>query len=184
MDQAFDLAKKSVALDENDSVSLDTLGWTYLLRKSFDLAEQFKRQSLDLNPNDPWRITGMGLLYTYFGDLDEAFRWFDQSKRIDPYFEPAWRWHILGVAHFVAHRYDEAIAAFNRSATMPGWVQAYLATCYVLTENADRANETAAEVVRLMPRFSASRFAEKEPFRRPADREHLLDALRRAKLPD
>src|SRR4029077_660404 len=127
LDQAFDQAKKAVALDGNDSVSLDVLGWTYLLRKSFDLAEQFKRQSLDLNPNDPWRITAMGLLYTYFGDLDEAFRWFDQSKRIDPYFEPAWRWHILGVAHFVAHRYDEAIAAFNRSTTMPGWVQAYLA---------------------------------------------------------
>jgi tetratricopeptide (TPR) repeat protein len=114
------------------------------------------------------------------GDLDEAFRWFDQAKRIDPYFEPAWRWHILGVAHFSAGRYDEAISAMNRSTTMPGWIQAYIAACYALMGKGERANEYRDVVPRLMPGFSASLFAAKEPFKRPADREHLLDGLRRA----
>jgi hypothetical protein len=37
---------------------------------------------------------------------------------------------MVGAAHFIAHRYDEAIAAFNRSANVPAWAAAYIAASH------------------------------------------------------
>jgi adenylate cyclase len=87
------------------------------------------------------------------------------------------------LSHFIAHRYEEAIAAFSRSATMPFWVRAYLAVCYGFTNVIDRARELAAEVLRMVPDFSSARLAAKEPFKHAADREHLLEGMRKAGLP-
>jgi adenylate cyclase len=67
---------------------------------------------------------------------------------------------------------------------MPFWVQAYLGASYALTDRIDRAREFAAQVLRLKPDFSSTRLAAKEPFKRPEDREHLLEGLRKAGLPE
>jgi TolB-like protein len=181
--RAFELAKKAVALDEGDSTCQSVMGWMYLFRKSFDLADQYYRRALELNPNDPETLFRMSFLYSCLGRPDEAFGWLKQARVFDPYFNPTWYRHKLGFSHFIAHRYEEAIAALSRSSTMPFWVQAYLAACYGLTNRIDRARELAAEIVRLVPDFSRARLAAKEPFKHPADREHLLEGMRKAGLP-
>jgi adenylate cyclase len=43
LDRAFELAKKAIALDENDGICLDILAWIHLFRRSFDLAERSRR---------------------------------------------------------------------------------------------------------------------------------------------
>ena len=129
-------------------------------------------------------MAGLGFLHAYLGKSDEAIDYFNEAKLLDPFFDPTWYWHDLGVAHFIARRYDEAIAALSARRTCPYPVHAYLAACYALTDRIERAGEYAAEVLRLAPDFSLTRFAAKEPFKRPADREHLLDGLRKAGLPE
>jgi adenylate cyclase len=180
---AFELAKKAVALDEGDSTCQSVMGWMYLFRKSFDLADQYYRRALELNPNDPETLARMSFLYAFLGRPDDAFGWLKQARVLDPYFNSTWYWHNLGLSHFIAHRYEEAIAAFSRSSTMPFWVRAYLAACYRLTNVIDRARELAAEILRMAPDFSSARLAAKEPFRHAADREHLLEGMRKAGLP-
>ena len=184
LDRALGLAKKAVALDENDSTCQFAIGWMYLFRKSFDLAEQYYQRALELNPNDPEQVAHIGYLYACLGRSDEAVDWLKRAKLIDPNFNPTWYWHHLGCTHFIAHRYEEAIAAFSRSSTMPFWVQAYLAACYGLTDKIDRAREFAREVLRLAPDFSSARLCTKEPFKRPAEREHLLEGMRKGGLPE
>jgi len=183
LDQALDLAKKAVALDDNEPICQSELGWIYLFRKSFDLAEQYYRRALRLNPNSPALVAHMSFVCAFTGRPDEALDCLAQARLIDPYFNPTWYWHSLGYTNFIARRYDEAIAALSHSATMPFWVQAYLAACYALTDRIERARDFATEVLRLAPDFSATRLSEKEPFKRPADREHLLEGLRKAGLP-
>ncbi len=183
LDHAFELAKRAVALDDNDPTCQFELGWIYLFRKSFDLAEQYYQRALQINPNSPELVARMSFLYAYTGRPDEALDSLAQARLIDPYFSPTWYWHNLGYVNFIARRYDEAIAALSHSATMPFWVRAYLAACHALTNRIERAREFATEVLRLAPDFSATRLVEKEPFQRPADREHLLKGLCRAGLP-
>ncbi|HTO62233.1 MAG TPA: adenylate/guanylate cyclase domain-containing protein [Bradyrhizobium sp.] len=184
LDRAFGLAKKAVALDENDSTCQFVLGWIHLFRRSFDLAEQYYQRALELNPNNPEQVARMGFLHVFMGRPEAAIEWLMQAKLLDPYFNPISYCHALGTAYFVAQKYDDAITAFSRSSTMPVWVQAYLAASHALTGKIDLAGKFAAEVLRLTPDFSCARLTSKEPYKRPSDRELLLDGLRKAGLPE
>ena len=179
LDRALTLARKAVQLDDTSSDCAVVLAWIHLHRGAFDQAEQYYRRALALNPNSPYTLSGMGDLLTYVGRPREAFEWYKQSKLVDLHF----RGGCLGVAHFRARDYDAAIAAVIGSPTMSLWRQAYAAACYAATNRIERARESAVEVLRLAPDFSANRFVAKEPYGHPADRENLLDGLRRAGLP-
>jgi adenylate cyclase len=67
---------------------------------------------------------------------------------------------------------------------MPQWAYGYLAAYYALTDQKDQAAHLAAEALRLAPDFSAIQFLKKEPFKQSSDRDHLLDGLRKAGLPE
>ena len=184
LDHALELATQAVRLDENDSDCQDTLGWVQLHLKAFDLAEEYHRRALELNPNNPDEMTSMGALCAFLGRAEEALNWFAQSKQADPYHDPTWYWHLLAVAHFVARDPAEAIAAFSRSASKPPWVHAYMAACHAQQNDMSEAAEAAAKVMSLLPQFSIARFIDKEPFKRNSDRKRLRDALRKAGLPE
>jgi hypothetical protein len=111
-------------------------------------------------------------------------KYLEEAKRLDPFFDPTWYWPSLGAAHFIARRYDDAIAALGRSPTMPYWAQAYMAACYALTDRSEQARNCTAAVLHQQPDFSLARFAAKESFKHAADRQHLLDGLRKAGLPE
>jgi adenylate cyclase len=182
LDSAVELARKAVALDPNDSECQETLGWVLLHHKSFELAEQYYRRALELNPISPDDLASMGALYSFQGRPDEGVAWFEQAKQVDPFFDPTWYWQLLGATYFNARRYDDAIMAFNRCASRPVWVYAYLAACHALAGRADDAAAARAELIRLCPDFSAALLAVKEPYRLASDREHFLDGLRLAGL--
>ena len=50
--------------------------------------------------------------------------------------------------------------------------------------NSERARHHAAETLRLKPDFTIVRAIERQPLRRDSDRVHLLDAFRKAGLPE
>ena len=184
LDRAFRLAKKAVALDEFDSTCQFSMGWIYLFRRSFDLAEEHFRRALELNPNNPEQVVRMGSLYYFLSKPDEAMGWLKQAKLLDPYIDSYAYWDVLGCIHFMVHRYEDAIVAFSRAPTMSFWAQAYLAACNALVDRMEPAQESAAEVLRLKPDFSLNRFVEKEPYKRPTDRQYLISSLRKATLPE
>ena len=184
IDRALELAKNSVRLDETNSQCQLHLAWIYLNRQDFDLAEHHYRRALELNPNSAVNLTGMGDLLMFMGRPEEAIEWYKRSRIVDPHFNPTWWWRMLGVAHFVAQRYDEAIAAFNRSAGVPAWAQVYIAASHALAGRLESAQHSAAEALKLSPQFSSKKFAAREPFMRPKDRERLLEGFGKAGLPE
>jgi adenylate cyclase len=183
LDRSVELAMKAVAIDPNDSLCQMTLGRAQLHRRSFDIGEPYYWKALELNPGNPEQHAYMGVLNTYLGRIDEALEWFDRAVRLDRFYEPNWVWHIKGIAYFIAGRYDDALAAFGRSATLPAWVRAYLAACHALSGRIDQARAQAAEVMRRMPNFAVQRFVAKEPYRDAAAIERLRDGMLAAGLP-
>jgi len=182
LDSALLLAKRAVALDQNDSECQETLGWILLHCQSFELARQYYARSLELNPISPETLASMGALCSFEGRPEEGIAWFQEARRIDPFFEPTWYWQLLGATSYNARHYDEAVAAFERSVGKPVWVDAYLAACHAQAGRAEQAARLAALVARLCPDFSPDLLAAKEPFALASDREHLLDGLRKAGL--
>ena len=67
---------------------------------------------------------------------------------------------------------------------MPYWVHLYLAACYAHTDRIDQAAVCATEVLRMLPHFSLTRYVAKEPYKHASDREHLIEGLRKAGLPE
>lgn len=182
LDLALDHAMKAVAIDGDDHECQETLGWILLHRKEFELAEQQYRRALELNPNSPDELAAMGAARSFLGHADEAIGWFEQAKQVDPFFDPTWYWHLLVAAHFNAHRYDDAIAAYGRCTSTPTWATAYAAASHALAGRLDAARELAAALNQAAPDFSGEELARKEPFKYPADLEHLLAGLRQAGL--
>jgi TolB-like protein/Tfp pilus assembly protein PilF len=183
LDEAYSLANKAIALDDNDSQAFSFLGVVHMMRRSYDLSEHCLKKAIALNPNRPVVMTSLGLLYGYLGRPDDGIACFEQAKSIDQFYEPTWYWPTLGTLHFMAGRYDEAIVHLSRSRAMPPWVHAYLAASFAHTDRNVQAEHHAGEVVRLTPGFSAVRFLTKEPFKQSAGRDHLLEGLRKAGLP-
>jgi len=181
LELAVEMAAKAVALDPDDGECQETLGWILLHGKSFALAEQYYRRALELNPISPDELASMGAFCSFQGRPEDGIGWFEQAKQVDPFFDPTWYWQLLGATYFNARRYGESITAFNRSPAKPGWVHAYLAACHACRGHVEEAT-VAAELARLCPGFSACQLAVKEPYKLAADREHLLDGLRRAGL--
>ncbi len=182
LDLALDHAQKAVAIDGDDHECQETLGWILLHRKSFDLAEEHYRRALELNPNSPDELAAMGAASSFLGRPEEGIGWFAEAKRVDPFFDPTWYWHLLVAAHFNARRYAEAIAAYERCTATPGWVHAYAAASHALAGAEEAAQATARKLLAETPDFSAAEMVRKEPFRNPGDGAHLADGLRRAGL--
>ena len=182
LDAALEHARQAVAYDAEDSECQETLGWILLHRRSFELSERHYRRAHDLNPNSPDELAAMGSACSYFGRPGEGIELLEQAKRVDPYFDPSWYWHLLGAAYFNARRYDDAADAFSRSAKPANWVTAYLAATYALAGRIDSATSAVAELLRTAPDFSAADLLQKEPYKNPADRDHLAAGLRKSGL--
>lgn len=182
LDLALEVARKAMAADPNEPNCHSCLAWAYQLRGSLELSEHHYLEAYELNPNRPQIAGALADFYIFLGKPEKGLEYLRQAKRIDPYFDPSWYWPMVGLAHFVAGKYDEAISALNRSPNMPLWVHAYLAACYALGGEMDTAHRHAAEVMRIQPVFNARRYAEKDSFQRAEDRQRLIDGLRKAGL--
>ena len=184
LDQAYSLGNRAVALDGNDSNAHSFLAVVHMHRRSYDLAEHCFQKAIALNPHRPVVMAILGTLHGYLGRPEEGIAYYKQAKLIDQFYDPTWYWPYLGVLHFIAGRYDEAIIHLSRSPDMPAWVHGYLAACYALMDQRDQAASHVAEVLRQAPDFSAIQFLAKEPFKQSADQNRLLDGLRKAGLPE
>ena len=184
LERAVAAAKKAVALDENDSICHNALGWFQLLLRAFDLAEHHYRKGYGLNPNSATNVAGMGILHNYLGHPDEAMVWLEKAKQVDRFFEPTWYWRTRGIVHFVARRYDNALADFAHGPVVTLLARSYVAACYAHTDRTDRAREVAAEILARKPAFSMTQHLRTEPYKRQADIDHLAAGLRKAGLPE
>src|SRR5262249_13892492 len=90
-----------------------------------------------------WRWSGWLRLWT--GQADLAIKHFQTSLRLNPREQNANPLMAIGVAHFMARRFDEARVMLCQSLQeKPSWVPTYrfLASCYAHMGRIDEAKET------------------------------------------
>ena len=185
LQEALDLANRAVQLDSNESTAYAILAQVCLLRRSFDLAQQYMRRAVEINPNNQWNRADLGIVLIYVGQSEAALDCFQRAREIDPYFDPPWYWWCLGEANMVLHRYKEALAAFEHVPTgYYYWVAALMAACHARLGNMESALTCATECLELKPDFSICHRMRKEPFKNPIDAAHIAESMQLAGLPE
>ena len=107
--------------------------------------------------------------------------------RLSPYY-PNYYLYGLGHAQYLSSRYDEAIAAFKlyneRAPDNPGAGHILLAAIYGQRGRVDLAKAEIAKALERSPHFTVKLMAKIHPYRHDEDLTRLLDALRKAGLPE
>ncbi|HZF36719.1 MAG TPA: BTAD domain-containing putative transcriptional regulator, partial [Candidatus Angelobacter sp.] len=122
------LARAALRLDSDDPGVLTMVGATeMLLAGDFESASAHIAKALALDPNSAWTWIRSGYLHAYRGEPETALAHFERAARLSP-FDPLNfnRFAGIALAHFVAARYDEAIAWAERARVeRPGLPFAY-----------------------------------------------------------
>jgi len=184
LEQAYVLARRAVELDDRDSTCHAVLGHVCMLQRHYDLAVQYLRRAVEINPNNQWNAADLGSCLIYTGDSDEALTWFAKARELDPYFNVPWYWHEAGLACMTLGRYADALLRLGHASDRLYRNAALTAACHARLGDMARARASVAACLSLRPDFSIAQFMSREPFKNPADAEQLASSLRLAGLPD
>jgi adenylate cyclase len=173
-------AEEAVGLDEGSPTCHEALGWAHTFAQQPERAIAEFDRSLALNPSFSRAHWGLGVALYSRGQADEAVAAIEKATRLsrhDPMlnlFE-----HNLGMAHFVAGRYQLAAdcarcsIALNSDVASP---QRLLAACCGHLGRVDEAQEAIAALRRISPDFSIKAFRQMNPM----VAEAMLEGLRKA----
>jgi TolB-like protein/Flp pilus assembly protein TadD len=193
LERASTLAKKAVALDDADSPARYAISLVCYYRGQHELAKVHMEKALELNPNDYHNICNMGWLLAFSDRSSESIACSIEAMRLNP-LAPDNCLFAIGIAEYVAGRYEEALAAFGKT---KGWGllrPAWIAACYAQLGRDAQAQAVSAEVRELAPsdpsvpaegdieRWRAY-WSRLNKFEDPEDYERFLEGLRKAGLP-
>jgi TolB-like protein/Tfp pilus assembly protein PilF len=178
-------AKRAVELDDSDPWAHLALGYVaYTSRRTGDAEEEFRRV-LDLNPNFAAAYGYLGQALTHAGRPDEAIPNLERAIRLSPHDPQNAVFNVaLGASHYLAGRYDAAIA-FSRSAWQQryGLTAAHRVYCASLAQagRVDEARAALGELKKLHPELSIA-WIEKYVSYTPAPMAKFLEGMRKAGL--
>lgn len=186
------LSERALALDHTEAMAHDAAAVARLYHGRHDEAAFHSEKARTLNPSDAGLVMARGHIAMFGGDHDMAIEQIKQAARLNPFGRFGF---ALVMALFCARRYDEAIAALKavRGRLPHGYVflsasharagvaeESRAAVAQLLASAKSQLTNTGAPVPESWRRFFAERF----PFRRSGDLDHLLAGLRGAGLPD
>jgi tetratricopeptide (TPR) repeat protein len=179
-------ALAAIRADSEDPWAHHALGCVYLYIRHFEDSLAEFELALRLNPNFSLAQGYYGLALAYCGCAEEASQAARRALRLSPRdpFSAVYT-GIAAYAQFVGRNYDEAIRLAREAIRQRG---DFVGAHRVLTAAAGMAGETRLataalhELHRAQPNISLAWIANQMPIKEDADREHYLEAFRRAGL--
>jgi TolB-like protein len=179
-------ALAAVEADSEDSWAHNALGSVYFsTRRLEDSLAEFEL-ALQLNPNFSLAQGYYGLALSYCGRWQKAHEAAQRAIRLSPR-DPssAIYYGIAAYAQFVGRNYQQAIALAREAIRQRGdFTGAYrvLTVAAAMSGQAEVAAAALQELRRAQPNISLAWIANQLPWKLDADREHYLEAFRRAGL--
>ncbi len=185
---ALEHALQAVRLDGRDAWTLSVAGYMLTLRKKQHAqALDMFDQALAINPSCAAAWARSAATLSYLGRADESIERVRRAMALSPFDQHMfWFLTIHGGACFVGGRFDEAVAwlgkALRLNPNFNGARRMQIASLVQVGEMTE-ARELARELQADWPNFSLREFAEWSPMQQP-HLDHMVEALRRAGLPD
>jgi TolB-like protein/cytochrome c-type biogenesis protein CcmH/NrfG len=179
-------ALAAIRADSEDPWAHYALGCVYLFARRFDDSLAEFELALRLNPNFSLAQGYYGLTLSYCGRWEEGDLAARRALRLSPR-DPcsAIYYGIAAYAQFVGRNYDEAMRLSREGTRQRGdFVGAHrvLAASAAMAGQAEIAAAALQELRRAQPNISLAWIASQMPIKQDADREHYLEAFRRAGL--
>jgi len=177
---AVDLARESLRVAADDP---GVLGRAAIVLGRFgediDAALALIDRALVLNPSFAFGWYWSGWLRLFAGQADLAIEHFETSMRLNPRGQRGFHLSGIGHAHFVSHRFEDAVAALRVSLEeVPSFTPTHraLAACYAHMGRLDEARATMKRLLALTPVIAPTA----NPFRDPEHVELFVLGLRLA----
>jgi adenylate cyclase len=180
------LAEKALAIDESDPENYFLLGGIAFARRQHDEAIRYGEKALALMPSHSTLMATLGFWLAYAGRPEEGIAAIQKAMRLSPYYS-GWYIPAIGLAYMMTGRYDEAIAAYEESVKRNVLVlfsYERLTAIHAMKGNLEKAEEYAAKVLEINPKFTIEGWKKVFRYKNPEDLERELDAMRAAGLPE
>ena len=179
-------ALAAVEADSEDPWAHNALGSVYFSTRRLDDSLAEFELALQLNPNFSLAQGYYGLALSYTGRWQEAHEAAQRAIRLSPR-DPssAIYYGVAAYAQFVGRNYQEAMALAREAIRQRGDLSgAYrvLTVAAGMSGQAEVATAALQELRRAQPNISLAWIANQLPWKLDADREHYLEAFRRAGL--
>jgi TolB-like protein/cytochrome c-type biogenesis protein CcmH/NrfG len=179
-------ALAAIRADSEDPWAHHALGCVYLFTRRHDDSLAEFELALRLNPNFSLAQGYYGLALSYCGRWEEANVAAQRALRLSPR-DPfsAVYYGIAAYAQFIGRNYDEAMRLSREGIRQRGdFVGAHrvLTAAAGMAGEADVAKAALQELRRAQPNISLAWIANQMPIKQDVDREHYLEAFRRAGL--
>lgn len=184
-DTALRHAERAVALDARSPQAHWVLGFVQLyVRKDHAAALNMGERAIALDPNNASAHGLLAVSYAYVGDTEAAVRQSERAIQLDPDHTARYR-SVLGLAHYVAGRYDKARATLEQALEQnPARLQPqlYLAATLNRLGKPDEARWLADTIRTGHPEFKLQTWANTQPFTDRTQLRKIVDDLHRAGL--
>jgi adenylate cyclase len=185
-----ELIQQAKELDKDLSVAYASAALLWLFKRDHKKSIEEAKRAIALGPNYPMNYFALAYAKYYTGDFQEAASLCEKIERLSPY-RPTIYLMAMGLAYRGAGRYDEAIAIFNdlldraqKGEFNPLMAHQFLALAFSIQGNLSKARFHAAELLKLNPNYSLEYFRTITFFKNPKHLEPLIDALRKAGIPE
>jgi adenylate cyclase len=187
MARAKDLFQKGLELDDSLDLPHRFLGAIYAMSRQWDRAVAELERAVSIAPysTNMWALANA---LKFAGRPEEAIAWYKKAFRLDPITSPGDHIH-LGMAYFMAEQFENALAEFKRvlehskkGEFNPIRVHITLAATYAMLGREEEARNHAAEVLRINPKFSLKWATKRMVYKKQADIDRYVEALRKAGL--
>jgi adenylate cyclase len=178
--------QEALSRDESDAWSHAGLGSLYLILRKYEKAIESGKRAVELAPNGAMVHQNFGLILSYTEHLDEAIAHLKHAIRLNPF--PAYYYYYnLGRCYRDKGQYEDALTEFRKGLQRdPNSHVNYLglAIIYVLLERQEEAEDAAKKVIEIFPNWTIKSASTAMPYKNKADFKLIVDAMRKAGLPE
>ena len=187
LETAKQLAEKAIDLNPSLPQPHANLSLIYHYMGQFDKSMTEAEKGVSLNPNEIYANGAMGTILLFTGRSKESIPFLQKAIRLDPY--STMYFSTLGAAYFLAEKHKDAIQICKDATTKePNNIVAhiYLTAAYSAADRKVDAKAAASHLLRLRPKFSLESMSKNLQvfYQKKADRELIINSLRKAGLPE
>ena len=182
LQQAFDLAKRAVELDDQLAQAHVVLGFIHMWRMKHVQAIAACHRGLERNPNHADGHMYMALAQSFAGNPVDGIGWVEKAIRLNPA-APFWYNWALGSAQFALQEFGKAESACEKAAAIkPSFLFAHLFRAAALgqLERDDDARVEGQACMEIVPGLTLAWVREVVPYKDPDIVDRFVDGLARA----
>jgi TolB-like protein len=189
LDEAVEIAKKGVALDERDATVRFMYGRALLARGAYGNALGELEAAIELNPNLAVAYCGLGDSLAYEGRVSEAIPYFQRAINLSPHDPMRWAFYSYrALAHLFAQQFELAEEWAHKATRIPNchyWGYAHRVAALGHLQRTDESGVALTELLKINPSFNCN-LARRRLFylKDPSQIALYIDGLRRSGVPE